>query len=332
MESNNIEEKEEVLKSTIQKLDKQFGDKSVMLMDDNKTINIPVISTGSITLDRALGIGGFPRGRIIEIYGPESSGKTTLCLQCIRETQKLNGLAAFIDAEYAFDVNYAKGLGIDMNKLYYSQPNNGEEALRITEELIKTNCIDIIVIDSVAALIPKAELEGEIGDSRIGLQARLMSQSLRKLTGIIGKTKCVCIFINQLREKIGILFGNPETTTGGNALKFYSSIRLDIRKSTAIKDNNDVNIGNVTKVKVVKNKLAAPFKTAEFNIIYGKGVDKISEILDLSIEMNIKKKNGAWFSFEEKNIAKGKDAILEILRNDKEFYNNILKKIDNAKN
>ena len=332
MESNNIEEKEEVLKSTIQKLDKQFGDKSVMLMDDNKTINIPVISTGSITLDRALGIGGFPRGRIIEIYGPESSGKTTLCLQCIRETQKLNGLAAFIDAEYAFDVNYAKGLGIDMNKLYYSQPNNGEEALRITEELIKTNCIDIIVIDSVAALIPKAELEGEIGDSRIGLQARLMSQSLRKLTGIIGKTKCVCIFINQLREKIGILFGNPETTTGGNALKFYSSIRLDIRKSTAIKDNNDVNIGNVTKVKVVKNKLAAPFKTAEFNIIYGKGVDKISEILDLSIEMNIIKKNGAWFSFEEKNIAKGKDAILEILRNDKEFYNNILKKIDNAKN
>lgn len=332
MESNNIEEKEEVLKSTIQKLDKQFGDKSVMLMDDNKTINIPVISTGSITLDRALGIGGFPRGRIIEIYGPESSGKTTLCLQCIRETQKLNGLAAFIDAEYAFDVNYAKGLGIDMNKLYYSQPNNGEEALRITEELIKTNCIDIIVIDSVAALIPKAELEGEIGDSRIGLQARLMSQSLRKLTGIIGKTKCVCIFINQLREKIGILFGNPETTTGGNALKFYSSIRIDIRKSTAIKDNNDVNIGNVTKVKVVKNKLAAPFKTAEFNIIYGKGVDKISEILDLSIEMNIIKKNGAWFSFEEKNIAKGKDAILEILRNDKEFYNNILKKIDNAKN
>ena len=332
MESNNIEEKEEVLKSTIQKLDKQFGDKSVMLMDDNKTINIPVISTGSITLDRALGIGGFPRGRIIEIYGPESSGKTTLCLQCIRETQKLNGLAAFIDAEYAFDVNYAKGLGIDMNKLYYSQPNNGEEALRITEELIKTNCIDIIVIDSVAALIPKAELEGEIGDSRIGLQARLMSQSLRKLTGIIGKTKCVCIFINQLREKIGILFGNPETTTGGNALKFYSSIRLDIRKSTAIKDNNDVNIGNVTKVKVVKNKLAAPFKTAEFNIIYGKGVDKISEILDLSIEMNIIKKNGAWFSFEEKNIAKGKDAILEILKNNKEFYNNILKKIDNAKN
>ena len=331
MESNNIEEKEKVLKSTIQKLDKQFGDKSVMLMDDNKTINIPVISTGSITLDRALGIGGFPRGRIIEIYGPESSGKTTLCLQCIRETQKLNGLAAFIDAEYAFDVNYAKGLGIDMNKLYYSQPNNGEEALRITEELIKTNCIDIIVIDSVAALIPKAELEGEIGDSRIGLQARLMSQSLRKLTGIIGKTKCVCIFINQLREKIGILFGNPETTTGGNALKFYSSIRLDIRKSTAIKDNNDVNIGNVTKVKVVKNKLAAPFKTAEFNIIYGKGVDKISEILDLSIEMNIIKKNGAWFSFEEKNIAKGKDAILEILKNNKEFYNNILKKIDNAK-
>lgn len=328
---SNSEEKENILKNTIQKLDKQFGDKSVMLMDDNKTINIPVISTGSISLDRALGVGGFPRGRIIEIFGPESSGKTTLCLQCIKETQKLNGLAAFIDAEYAFDVNYAKGIGIDINKLYYSQPNNGEEALRITEELIKTNCIDIIVIDSVAALIPKAELEGEIGDSRIGLQARLMSQSLRKLTGIIGKTKCICIFINQLREKIGILFGNPETTTGGNALKFYSSIRLDIRKSTSIKDGNEAIIGNRTKVKVVKNKLAAPFKTAEFDIIYGKGVDRISEILDLCLEMNIIKKNGAWFSFEENNIAKGRDAIIGIIKNNKSLYDNLVNKINNSK-
>ena len=328
---SNSEEKENILKNTIQKLDKQFGDKSVMLMDDNKTINIPVISTGSISLDRALGVGGFPRGRIIEIFGPESSGKTTLCLQCIKETQKLNGLAAFIDAEYAFDVNYAKGIGIDINKLYYSQPNNGEEALRITEELIKTNCIDIIVIDSVAALIPKAELEGEIGDSRIGLQARLMSQSLRKLTGIIGKTKCICIFINQLREKIGILFGNPETTTGGNALKFYSSIRLDIRKSTSIKDENETIIGNRTKVKVVKNKLAAPFKTAEFDIIYGKGVDRISEILDLCLEMNIIKKNGAWFSFEENNIAKGRDAIIGIIKNNKSLYDNLVNKINNSK-
>ena len=328
---SNSEEKENILKNTIQKLDKQFGDKSVMLMDDNKTINIPVISTGSISLDRALGIGGFPRGRIIEIFGPESSGKTTLCLQCIKETQKLNGLAAFIDAEYAFDVNYAKGIGIDINKLYYSQPNNGEEALRITEELIKTNCIDIIVIDSVAALIPKAELEGEIGDSRIGLQARLMSQSLRKLTGIIGKTNCICIFINQLREKIGMLFGNPETTTGGNALKFYSSIRLDIRKSTSIKDENETIIGNRTKVKVVKNKLAAPFKTAEFDIIYGKGVDRIAEILDLCIEMNIIKKNGAWFSFEENNIAKGRDAIIGIIKNNKSLYDNLLNKINNSK-
>ena len=328
---SNSEEKENILKNTIQKLDKQFGDKSVMLMDDNKKINIPVISTGSISLDRALGIGGFPRGRIIEIFGPESSGKTTLCLQCIKETQKLNGLAAFIDAEYAFDVNYAKGIGIDINKLYYSQPNNGEEALRITEELIKTNCIDIIVIDSVAALIPKAELEGEIGDSRIGLQARLMSQSLRKLTGRIGKTKCICIFINQLREKIGILFGNPETTTGGNALKFYSSIRLDIRKSTNIKDENETIIGNRTKVKVVKNKLAAPFKTAEFDIIYGKGVDRIPEILDLCIEMNIIKKNGAWFSFEENNIAKGRDAIIGIIKNNKSLYDNLVNKINNSK-
>ena len=328
---SNSEEKENILKNTIQKLDKQFGDKSVMLMDDNKKINIPVISTGSISLDRALGVGGFPRGRIIEIFGPESSGKTTLCLQCIKETQKLNGLAAFIDAEYAFDVNYAKGIGIDINKLYYSQPNNGEEALRITEELIKTNCIDIIVIDSVAALIPKAELEGEIGDSRIGLQARLMSQSLRKLTGIIGKTKCICIFINQLREKIGILFGNPETTTGGNALKFYSSIRLDIRKSTNIKDENETIIGNRTKVKVVKNKLAAPFKTAEFDIIYGKGVDRIPEILDLCIEMNIIKKNGAWFSFEENNIAKGRDAIIGIIKNNKSLYDNLVNKINNSK-
>ena len=322
-------EKLKILKDTISKLDKEFGDRSVMTVNDQNSLNIPVVSSGSLNLDLALGIGGFPKGRIIEIYGPESSGKTTLCLQCIYEVQKLGGLAAFIDAEYAFDKNYAEKLNIDLNKLYISQPNNGEEALKIAEELIKTNAIDIIVIDSVAALIPKAELEGDIGDSRMGLHARLMSQALRKLTGIISKTGCICIFINQLREKIGVMFGSPETTTGGNALKFYSSIRLDIRKVSAIKNSNGDLIGNRTRVKVVKNKLAAPFKQVEFDIIYGSGVDKYGEIVDIAVEKGIIKKSGSWFSFEENKLAQGRDSTVNIIKNNEDLCKKILEKIKN---
>jgi len=325
--SENNVEKLKILKETISKLDKEFGDKSVMMINDDNNLDIPVVSTGSLNLDLALGIGGFPKGRIIEIYGPESSGKTTLCLQCIYEVQKLGGIAAFIDAEYAFDKNYAEKLNIDLNKLYISQPNNGEEALKIVEELIKTNAIDIIVIDSVAALIPKAELEGDIGDSRMGLHARLMSQALRKLTGIISKTGCICIFINQLRDKIGVMFGSPETTTGGNALKFYSSIRLDIRKVSAIKNPNGDIIGNRTRVKVVKNKLAAPFKQVEFDIIYGSGVDKYGEIVDIAVEKGIIKKSGSWFSFEDNKLSQGRDSTINIIKNNEDLYNKILQKI-----
>lgn len=325
--SENNVEKLKILKETISKLDKEFGDKSVMMINDDNNLDIPVISTGSLNLDLALGIGGFPKGRIIEIYGPESSGKTTLCLQCIYEVQKLGGLAAFIDAEYAFDKNYAEKLNIDLNKLYISQPNNGEEALKIAEELIKTNAIDIVVIDSVAALIPKAELEGDIGDSRMGLHARLMSQALRKLTGIISKTGCICIFINQLREKIGVMFGSPETTTGGNALKFYSSIRLDIRKVSAIKNSNGDLIGNRTRVKVVKNKLAAPFKQVEFDIIYGSGVDKYGEIVDIAVEKGIIKKSGSWFSFEDTKLAQGRDSTVNIIKNNNDLCKKLLEKI-----
>ena len=322
MSTTNIEDNDKlkILKDTISKLDKEFGDRTVMVLNNENILNIPVISTGSISLDMALGIGGLPKGRIIEIYGPESSGKTTLCLQCIHEAQKKGGICAFIDAEYAFDKKYAENLDIDLNKLYISQPNNGEEAFKIAEELIRTDTIDIIVIDSVAALIPKAELEGNIGDSRMGLHARLMSQALRKLTGIISKTGCICIFINQLREKIGVLFGSPETTTGGNALKFYSSIRLDIRKISAIKNNEGDIIGNRTKVKVVKNKLAAPFKTVEFDIIYGSGVDRYGEIVDIAVEKGIIKKSGSWFSFEDNKLAQGRDATVNIIKNNNELY------------
>ena len=322
-------EKLKILKDTISKLDKEFGDRSVMTVNDQNSLNIPVVSSGSLNLDLALGIGGFPKGRIIEIYGPESSGKTTLCLQCISEVQKLGGIAAFIDAEYAFDKNYAEKLNIDLNKLYISQPSNGEEAFRITEDLIKTNVIDIVVIDSVAALIPKAELEGSIGDSRMGLHARLMSQALRKLTGIVSKTGCICIFINQLREKIGVMFGSPETTTGGNALKFYSSIRLDIRKVSAIKNSEGDLIGNRTRVKVVKNKLSAPFKQVEFDIIYGSGVDKYGEIVDIATEKGIIKKSGSWFSFEDNKLAQGRDSTVNIIKDNTDLYNKLLEKIKN---
>lgn len=316
-----------VLESTIKKLDKEFGDKSVFVMGDSSTIDISVVSSGSLSLDMALGIGGFPKGRIIEIFGPESSGKTTLCLQAIREVQKNGGKAVFIDAECAFDSKYAENLNIDMKNLLISQPSYGEEALRIAEELIKTGGIDIVVIDSVAALIPKAELEGEIGDSRIGLQARMMSQALRKLTAIISKTGCICIFINQLREKVGVMFGSPETTTGGNALKFYSSIRIDIRRISSIKDDSEVIIGNRTRVKIVKNKLAPPFRTAEFDIIYGSGVDICGEVFDLSVEKGIISRNGSWFSYNNEKIGQGREAAISNIKNNKDLFDKLSKEI-----
>ena len=315
------------VKSVIQKLDKQFGDRSVVLMNDDTCLDIPVVSSGSLSLDRALGVNGFPKGRIIEIFGPESSGKTTLCLQCISEVHKLGGMAVFIDAEYSFDKRYAEMLGVDMSRLYLSQPNCGEEALKIVEELVKTNEIDIVVVDSVAALIPKAELEGDIGDSRIGLQARLMSQALRKLTGVVSRTGCICIFTNQLREKVGVIFGSPETTTGGNALKFYSSIRLDIRKISTIKDEKGNIIGNRTRVKVVKSKVAPPFKLVEFDILYGLGIDNVSELLDLCVELGIISKNGSWFYYKDNKLGQGRDSTLKILREEKETFNKLYEEV-----
>ena len=307
------------LQTTIEKLDKAFGKGTVMRLSESKVVNIPVISTGSLGLDLALGIGGVPRGRVVEIYGPESSGKTTLTMHCIAEAQKNGGLAAFIDAEHAFDRVYAEKLGIDTKNLLISQPDNGEQALEITEHLISSGAIDIIVIDSVAALVPKAEIEGEMGESKMGLQARLMSQALRKLTGTISKTGCCCIFINQLREKIGVMFGNPETTTGGNALKFYASVRLDIRRIGQIKEGTDNVVGNRTKVKVVKNKLAPPFKVVEFDIMYGQGISKVGEILDLAVEMEIVKKSGSWFSYGTSRLAQGRDAVKELLLDNPEL-------------
>jgi recombination protein RecA len=321
-----MQEKEQKLKAlqlTIDKLEKTYGKGAIMKLSDEKVMDVPVISTGSIGLDLALGVGGIPKGRVIEVYGPESSGKTTLAMHCIAEAQKQGGLAAFIDAEHAFDKSYAEKLGIDTENLLISQPDNGEQALEITEHLIRSGAIDIIVIDSVAALVPRAELEGEMGDSKMGLQARLMSQALRKLTGAISKSGCACIFINQLREKIGIMFGNPETTTGGNALKFYASVRLDIRRIGQIKESADNIIGNRTKVKVVKNKVAPPFKVVEFDIMYGKGISKSGEILDLGVELEIIQKSGSWFSYDGNKLGQGRDAVKILLEDNVELMDDL---------
>jgi recombination protein RecA len=321
------EDKLKALQLTLDKLDKTYGKGTVMKLSDERVVNVPAISTGSLGLDIALGIGGIPRGRVIEVYGPESSGKTTLAMHCIAEAQKLGGLAAFIDAEHAFDKSYAEKLGIDTENLLISQPDDGEQALEITEHLIRSGAIDIIVIDSVAALVPRGELEGEMGESKMGLQARLMSQALRKLTGTISKTGCSCIFINQLREKIGVMFGNPETTTGGNALKFYASVRLDIRRLGQIKESNDNILGNRTRVKVVKNKVAPPFKVVEFDIIYGRGISKSGEILDLGVELDIIQKSGSWFSYDGNKLGQGRDSVKSLIEDNPEMMDEIEKKI-----
>jgi recombination protein RecA len=312
-------EKLKALQLTLDKIDKDYGKGTILKMGDRAVIQVPSISSGSIALDSALGIGGYPRGRVIEIFGPESSGKTTLAIHAIAEAQKVGGIAAYIDAEHAFDRIYAEKLGIDVENLYISQPDNGEQALEITDALIRSGAIDIIVIDSVAALTPKAEIEGEMGDSKMGLQARLMSQALRKLTANISKTNTCCIFINQLRDKIGVMFGNPETTTGGNALKFYSSVRVDIRRLAQIKEGDEV-MGNRTKVKIVKNKLAPPFKLAEFDIIYGEGISKIGEIIDLGVEFEIIKKSGSWFSYGETKLGQGRDSLKQLLADNPELF------------
>ncbi len=316
------------LQATIDRLDKTYGKGTIMRLGDSKIVDVESIPTGSLGLDIALGIGGFPRGRVIEIYGPESSGKTTLAIHAIAECQKRGGTAAFIDAEHAFDRFYARNLGVDTDNLLISQPDNGEQALEITENLIRSGAIDIIVIDSVAALVPRAEIEGEMGDSKVGLQARLMSQAMRKLTGSIGKTGCCCIFINQLREKIGVMFGNPETTTGGNALKFYASMRLDIRRSgAAIKDKEGNVVGNHVKVKVAKNKLAAPFRIAEFDIMYGEGISKSGEIVDLGVDTDIIGKSGAWYSYDEAKIAQGRESAKQFMMDNPEVADEIEVKI-----
>ena len=328
-ENNMSSEREAKLKAlqlTLDKLDKTYGKGTVMKMGDKAIEEVETISSGSLGLDLALGVNGYPKGRIIEIYGPESSGKTTLTLHAIAEAQKAGGIAAFIDAEHAFDRNYAEKLGVNIEDLIMSQPDNGEQALEITENLIRSGAIDIVVIDSVAALTPKSEIEGEMGDSKMGLHARLMSQALRKLTGTISKTNCTVFFINQLREKIGVMFGNPETTTGGNALKFYASIRLDIRRSSQIKDGDNV-VGNRTKVKVVKNKVAPPFKTAEFDIMYGEGVSKTGEILDLAVEFEIIKKSGSWFSYGETRLGQGRDAVKVMIKDNPELADELEQKI-----
>jgi recombination protein RecA len=316
-------EKLKALQLTIDKIEKTYGKGAVMRLSDNKVVDVPAISTGSLGLDLALGIGGIPRGRIVEVYGPESSGKTTLSLHCIAEAQKTGGIAAFIDAEHAFDKTYAEKLGINIENLLISQPDNGEQALEIAEHLIRSGTIDIIVIDSVAALVPRSELEGDMGDSKMGLQARLMSQALRKLTGAISKTGCSCIFINQLREKIGVVFGNPETTTGGNALKFYASVRLDIRRLSQIKDSTGEVLGNRTKVKVVKNKVAPPFKVVEFDIIYGEGISKVGEIVDLGVALNVIQKAGSWFSYGGNKLAQGRDAVKGLLQDNPELLDTL---------
>ncbi len=319
-------EKLKALQLTMEKIDKSYGKGSIMRMGDKPIEDVPAISSGSIGLDAAMGIGGYPKGRIIEIFGPESSGKTTLAIHAIAEAQKSGGIAAIIDAEHAFDPTYAKKLGVDTDELLISQPDNGEQALEIADNLIRSGAIDIIVIDSVAALTPKAEIEGDMGDSKMGLQARLMSQALRKLTANINKTRTCCIFINQLREKIGVMFGNPETTTGGNALKFYASVRLDIRKIGQVKDGEEA-LGNHTRVKVVKNKVAPPFKKAEFDIMFGEGISKTGEIVDLGVEMNIIKKSGSWFSYGETKLGQGREAVKNLMKDNPELAGELEAKI-----
>jgi len=328
--SNEKEAKLKALKLTLDKLDKTYGKGTVMKMGDAAVEDMEVIPTGSLGMDVALGVGGYPRGRVVEIYGPESSGKTTLTLHAIAEAQKNGGIAAFIDAEHAFDRYYAENLGVDIENLIISQPDNGEQALEITDNLIRSGAIDIIVIDSVAALTPKSEIEGEMGDSKMGLHARLMSQALRKLTGSISKTKCTVIFINQLREKIGVMFGNPETTTGGNALKFYASVRVDIRRSTQIKNTNGEVLGNKTRVKIVKNKVAPPFKMVEFDIVYGKGISKVGEVIDLGVDFEIIKKSGSWFSYDETKLGQGREAVKTLLLDNPELMDELEQKIKDA--
>jgi len=319
-------DKLKALQATIDKIEKDFGKGAIMKMGDKPTQDVPVISSGSIGLDVALGIGGYPRGRVIEIYGPESSGKTTLAIHAIAEAQKAGGIAAIIDAEHAFDRFYAEKLGVDVETLLISQPDNGEQALEIADHLIRSGAIDIVVIDSVAALTPKAEIEGDMGENKVGLQARLMSQALRKLTATISKTNTTCVFINQLREKIGVMFGNPETTTGGNALKFYASVRIDIRKSTQIKDGEDAT-GTRAKVKIIKNKMAPPFRKAEFDIMYGEGISKIGEIIDLGVEYEIVKKSGSWFSYGDTKLGQGRDAVKQLLSDNPELAEELEGKI-----
>ncbi|WP_438712822.1 recombinase RecA [Aquimarina muelleri] len=328
--STEKDAKLKALKLTLDKLDKAYGKGTVMKMGDSAVQEVEVISTGSLGLDLALGVGGYPRGRVIEIYGPESSGKTTLTLHAIAQAQKAGGIAAFIDAEHAFDRFYAEKLGVDIDNLIISQPDHGEQALEIADNLIRSGAIDIIVVDSVAALTPKSEIEGEMGDSKMGLHARLMSQALRKLTSSISKTNCTVIFINQLREKIGVMFGNPETTTGGNALKFYASVRLDIRRSTQIKDSNSEVQGNKTRVKVVKNKVAPPFRTAEFDIMYGEGISKNGEIIDIGVDYEIIKKSGSWFSYQDTKLGQGRDSVKTLLNDNPELMEELEEKIKEA--
>lgn len=319
-------EKLKVLSAVMDKIEKDFGKGAIMKMSDKAVDKVPVIPSGSIALDQALGIGGYPKGRVIEIFGPESSGKTTLAIHAIAEAQKAGGIAAFIDAEHAFDSTYAQKLGVDIDELLISQPDNGEQALEIADNLIRSSAIDIVVIDSVAALTPKAEIEGEMGEAKMGLQARLMSQALRKLTASISKTGTVCIFINQLRDKIGVIYGNPETTTGGNALKFYASVRIDIRKASVIKDGEE-QLGARARVKIVKNKLAPPFRKAEFDILYGEGISKVGEIIDMGVDLGILKKSGSWFSYGDRKIGQGRDAVKELLQSDPEFMNEVETKV-----
>ncbi|MDB4174233.1 recombinase RecA [Bacteroidia bacterium] len=326
MSKKQNDDKLKALKMTIDKLEKSYGKGVVMKMDDDNIVKVDSISTGSLGLDIGLGVGGFPKGRVIEIYGPESSGKTTLAMHCIAEAQKKGGICAFVDAEHAFDKFYGEKIGIDTNELLISQPDDGEQALEIADNLIRSGAIDVIVIDSVAALVPRAELEGDMGDSKMGLHARLMSQALRKLTGTINKTGCICIFINQLREKIGVMFGNPETTTGGNALKFYASVRLDIRRIGSIKDGVDI-IGNRVKVKVAKNKVAPPFRVVEFDIMYGQGISKVGEVIDLGVENNVIQKSGSWFSYGETRLGQGRDSVKQLLLDNPEMMDEIEGKI-----